>query len=223
MAKTKEPQYASFLELRDEKGMARFGLMSNQVWRDDPKRVTFTLSRYKFVAKMLSGKKRVLEVGCADGFASRIVRQEVNHLTAVDFDPIFIEDARGLVDPKWPIDLAVHDMVEGPYPGVFDAVYAVDVFEHIDPRDERRFLQHMVTSLSDDGVAIIGIPSLESQTYASPISKTGHVNCKQGPEFERIMREYFRNVFMFSMNDELVHTGFSAMAHYLFAIACSKK
>ena len=49
----------------------------NYAWHTDPKPLTFLLARYKFVAKMFSGLARVLEVGCADAFATRIVRQEV--------------------------------------------------------------------------------------------------------------------------------------------------
>jgi hypothetical protein len=33
------------------------------------------------------------------------------------------------------------------------------------------------------------------------------------------MERHFRTVFIFSMNDEVVHTGFSPMAHYLLAVA----
>jgi len=43
--------------------------MTNQVWEDDPRRLTFLLARYKFVSKMLSGKKFVGELGCGDAFA----------------------------------------------------------------------------------------------------------------------------------------------------------
>jgi len=223
MAKTKEPQYVSFLELRDKKGLSRFGLMSNQVWHDDPRRMAFVLSRYKFVAKMLSGKERVLEVGCGDGFGSRIVRQEVGHLTAIDFDTIFIEDAKNNAESRWPIEFLVHDMLEGPVAGEFDGAYSIDVLEHIPPEKEGVFLQNICASLSADSALIIGIPSLESQAHASPISREGHVNCKKGPEFQELMRVYFDNVFVFSMNDEVVHTGFSGMAHYLFALCCGKK
>src|SRR5262249_47894355 len=35
-----------------------------------------------------------------------------------------------------------------------------------------------------------------------------------------LLEKYFAHVFIFSMNDEVVHTGFSPMAHYLFAL-CS--
>jgi len=30
-------------------------------------------------------------------------------------------------------------------------------------------------------------------------------------------------VFVFSMNDEVVHTGFYPMAHYLLAVACHRR
>ena len=73
-------------------------------------------------------------------------------------------------------------------------------------------------SLQDNGSAIIGMPSLESQEYASPSSRAGHVNCKSGEKFRALLLQYFDNVFLFSMNDEVVHTGFSKMAHYILAL-----
>jgi hypothetical protein len=67
------------------------------------------------------------------------------------------------------------------------------------------------------------MPSLESQVHASPTSRAGHVNCKTMPDLKKTMQKYFHNVFMFSMNDEVVHTGYHPMAHYLFALGASKK
>ena len=220
MARTVEPQYERCLEVSEQSGRTRLGLMSNQVWHDDPRRLAFVLARYKFVSKMLSGMPRVLEVGCADAFATRIVAQEVGSVTAVDFDPVFIDDVKARMDPKWPIDARVHDMLQGPVDGVFDAAYAVDVLEHIPADREGDFLANIVASLTDSGVLLVGIPSIQSQAYASPPSKAGHVNCKDGPGLRATMTRHFRNVFIFSMNDEVVHTGFHPMAHYLFAIAC---
>jgi SAM-dependent methyltransferase len=220
---TREPQYQNTIELRDKQGLTRFGLMSNQVWHDDPKRLTFVLARYKFVAKMLSGRNHVLEVGCADAFGTRIVLQEVNRLTAVDFDPVFVQDVLERMDERWQFKCHVHDMLEGPVPGEFDGVYALDVLEHILPEHEQQFVGNMARSLTEHGVLIIGMPSLQSQAYASPPSKAGHVNCKDYRDLRALMSQSFHNVFIFSMNDEVVHTGFPAMAHYLFALCCSKK
>ena len=208
MARTREPQYERCLEISEQDGRTTLGLMSNQVWHDDPRRLAFVLARYKFVSKMLSGMGRVLEVGCADAFATRIVAQEVGSITAVDFDPIFIDDVKARMDPRWPIDAA------------FDAAYAIDVLEHIDADQEDTFLGNVVASLTEAGVLLIGIPSIQSQAYASPPSRAGHVNCKDAPGLRSTMSRHFRNVFIFSMNDEVVHTGYYPMAHYLFALGC---
>lgn len=221
--RTQESQYQVLLELRERYGLGRMGLMSSQTWGEDPKRLLFLLARYKFVAKMLAGRKRVLEIGCADAFGTRVVQQEVGSVTAVDFDPVFIEATRAAVDERWPLDLRVHDMLAGPVGGPFDGAYALDVLEHIQPHDEDRFVDNVVGSLADPGVAVLGMPSLESQSYASPASKAGHVNCKSGADFKTLLERHFQYVFLFSMNDEVVHTGFHKMAHYLLALCCAPK
>jgi len=221
--KTREPQYQICLDIRDRQGLSQLGLMSNQVWHDDPKRLVFMLSRYKFVAKMLSGKRRVLEVGCADAFGTRLVLQEVGQVTAVDFDPVFIKDAIARMDDRWKFTCLVHDILEGPVAGTFDGVYALDVLEHIPREREETFVSNLTSSLTDYGTLIIGMPSLQSQAYASAPSREGHVNCKDHTDLKDLLLRFFHNVFIFSMNDEMVHTGFYKMAHYLMAMCCSVK
>jgi len=220
---TKEPQYELLLRVKEKHGVSRLGVMVNESWNQDPRRTLFTMARYKFVSKMFEGRKRVLEVGCADAFCTRLVQQTVGHVTAVDFDPLFIADVKERMDPHWSFDAFVHDMLAGPVPGSYDAVYALDVLEHIAPDQEDQFLQNSISPLEPHGVAIFGMPSLESQPYASPQSKAGHVNCKTMPDFKKVMERHFHSVFMFSMNDEVVHTGFYPMAHYLLGVACHRR
>jgi SAM-dependent methyltransferase len=205
---TREKQYDIALQYRDQQGLQTLGLMTNQAWQDDPKRLAFTFARYKFVAKMFSGFDRVLEVGCADAFATRVVVQDVKQLTAVDFDPVFVSDARTRMSERWKFDVFAHDLLAGPVSGTFDGVYALDVLEHIRPADEHRFLSNMIASLAPHGVMIIGMPSLESKTM---------------PDLRASLSKFFHNVFMFSMNDEVVHTGYHKMAHYLIALCCARR
>ncbi len=221
--KTRESQYQGHVTLRDEKGLSPLGLRANAVWYSDPKRLGIVLARYKFVAKMLAGKKRVLEIGCGDAWATRVVRQEVESVVAVDFDPVFVEDARRSSEAPWEFELAVHDILSGPMDGTFDAAYALDVLEHIYQSDEDRFMANIAASLTAPGVLILGLPSLESQLYASPGSKEGHVNCKTAADLKALCLKYFHDVFIFSMNDEVVHTGFYKLAHYLFALCVGKR
>lgn len=211
---TKEPQYSELLNAK----RVTMGLMSGHAYLNDPKRLSFTLSRYKFVSKMFAGFDRVLEIGCADAFGTPIVMKEVGKLVACDFDVAFINDGRRTHPFAGQIEFAVQNFIEAPVPQKFDGIFALDVLEHIDRKDEDTFLGNVRASLKDDGVCIIGMPSLESQSYASEISRRGHVNCKSGADLKRTLSRYFKRVFIFSMNDEVVHTGFESMAHYLIAM-----
>ena len=221
--KTREPQYQVLLEQHQNEGLEKLGLMSSQVWRDDPRRLVFVLARYKFVAKMFSGMGHVLEIGCADAFGTRVVAQEVKQVTAIDFDRLFVEQVNQNMSSRWKIECLVHDMMTQPLARGFDGAYAVDVLEHIPPEQEDQFVRNICTSLNSAGACLLGSPSIHSQAYASPQSKAGHVNCKDAPGLKTLMGKYFHNIFIFSMNDEVVHTGFTPMAHYLWALCCNKK
>ena len=223
MDKTIEKHDQCCVDFKEKYGLQTFGLMSSYVWIADPKRIVFLLSRYKFVAKMFSGFKNVLEVGCADAFGARIVNQEVAHLTAIDVDPVFIEDAKEKLREPYNFECAVHDILESPMSNNFDGIYSLDVIEHIPREKEDLFVSNIVKSLRPAGVVMIGTPSIQSQAYASQVSIDGHVNCKDHAQLKKLLSNYFHNVFIFSMNDEVVHTGFYPMANYLITLCCNKK
>jgi 2-polyprenyl-3-methyl-5-hydroxy-6-metoxy-1,4-benzoquinol methylase len=221
--RTKDPVNQPNIAFAEKRGAVSLGLLKSREWIEDPRRFLFSQSRYKFVSKMLSGRKRVLEIGCGDAFNAPIVMQEVRHLTVTDFDEEFIADAKARMPPEYAYEARVHNFLNGPLADTFDAAYSLDVLEHIDSAQERTFMGSIATCLTFDAIMIIGMPSLESQAYASPGSKAGHVNCKTGPDLKKLMETYFHSVFMFAMNDEVIHTGFHKMAHYLLAVAAHPK
>jgi len=223
MTSTKEIQYNDLLDDNQLNGEVKLGLTSGHTYRHDPRRLTFLLSRYKFVSKMFDGYKNVLEVGCGDGFGGTLVADTVNHLTGMDFDPLFIDNATMLRTEVDNRSFIVHDILEASLIQKYDGAYSLDVLEHISKRDENTYMKNILDSLESNGTLIIGMPSLESQRYASPQSRIGHINCKSGDELKAFCKNYFHNVFIFSMNDEVVHTGFSPMAHYLLALCTNPK
>lgn len=215
----KEAQYGIQFEELKQLGPVGLGPIASHSWRTDPRHLGFFLARYKFCAKMLAGKSSVLEVGCGDGFGMRVVLQEVESAVGIDFDPLFT---------RWAAEQAVHEVLRCSFvtlditqqvpSGRFDGAYSLDVIEHIPSHLENQFIRNICHALSPDGVCIIGTPNITSQPYASTISRRGHVNCKSAEELKILMSGYFDNVFLFGMNDEVLHTGFCAMAHYLFAM-----
>ncbi len=218
MRRTKDPVNQPNIVFNEERGHILLGILKSREWIDDPRRTLFSMTRYKFVAKMFSGRQRVLEIGCGDGFNVPIILQEVEHLTITDFCQEFIDDAKKQQTPEWPYEALLHNFMDGPLDNRFDAAYALDVLEHIDAKDEDKFIGNICQCLTDDAAFIVGMPSLESQIYASAASKIGHINCKTSPDMKALMEKYFHTVFMFSMNDEMVHTGYHKMAHYILAL-----
>ena len=216
--KTIELQFQAQIDRKEAKGTTSLGVKTSHTWNVDPRRLLFSFSRYKFVSKMFAGRCRVLEVGCGDVFCSRIVQQTVATLVAVDNDPLFIEDAIERMDEDWPFEAKTHDILTGPVDGDFDGAYALDVIEHIPPPKSDLFLTNIRRSLTQDGAVIIGLPSLSSQQHASELSCKGHVNCMDAPDLKTVIERHFRNVFIFSMNDEVLHTGFHPMSQYVFAL-----
>ena len=61
-------------------------------------------------------------------------------------------------------------------------------------------------------------PNKTAEQYASEWSRKAHVNLKTFDGLRDLGLAYFHNVFMFGMNDEVVHTGYGPMCHYLWAL-----
>jgi 2-polyprenyl-3-methyl-5-hydroxy-6-metoxy-1,4-benzoquinol methylase len=210
-------QFISEIIEHKEKPRIQLGMMSSHRWRMDPKVLLFSMARYKFVAKMLSNFKDVIEIGCGDCWGTQIVLQEVGNIRAFDLDPMLIEENLKHLGSDQ-IQIEQWDFCKTAVRPKAHAAYLLDVLEHIPLENEADFLHNIADSIRHDGVCIIGMPSLESQKYASVPSKKSHINCKSGPDLKKTLDTYFKNVFMFSMHDEVIHTGFLKMAHYLLAL-----
>jgi hypothetical protein len=216
-------RYAPMEEMTDTAPLT-LGSNTSAILLSDPKLLGFTAAKHKFVGKMFDGYGKVLEVGCMDGYGSLIVGSFVTALTAVDFYKPHIEQAKLHIAPHCRnVEFVGHDMLDGPIGGDFDGCFALDVLEHVDPDQERLFLHNVCESLRSRGVFIVGIPSLESQAYASAPNRAAHINCKTGADLKKLMEQYFDSVFPFSMNDEVLHTGYSKMSHYIINLCVGPK
>lgn len=195
----------------------------SEILTRDPKLIGFIAARHKLVAKIFQNCE-VLEIGCQEGFGTLFVAPYVKRVTCIDFYPPFIKGFHKYCGPHLPNAHAfLADILLEPIKGEFDGAYALDVLEHIDKKHEDRFWKNIKNSIKKNGKLIVGMPSLESQTYASRGSKIGHVNCKSGAALLKKAKMFFENVILISFNDEMMHMGFAPMSHYLVVICSGKK
>ncbi len=189
----------------------------------DPKHMCFVLSRYKFCSKMLKDKKRVLEIGCGDGFGIPIMAQAVGHLHCIDWEPRNIKGNAQRYPFIKNVSYQCLDASRETIDGQYDACFHIDVLEHLEPKQEKGFMENTCKALVDAGVLVVGTPNKAAARYATKRSSSQHINLKTEESLRCLVQKYFKNCFIFSMNDEVVHTGYSKMAHYLFAIGVGKK
>lgn len=188
----------------------------NVAWCKDPRSILFTFSRYKFVLKMLSAGDSVLEVGCGEGIGASLISSGGHTYTGIDRDPdkIAVAKSKALTGQ----DFSVFDILSEETSARYDVVFSLDVVEHIFPSAQDCFVRRIRDLLYPGGMFIVGSPSKESQVYASAVSKAGHVGLLSAEDQASLVGRYFRRVLRFSMNDEVIHTGFSPMSHYNFSI-----
>lgn len=191
---------------------------------NDPKHLVFTLARYKFVAKMLQNKKSIMEVGCGDGFGLPIVADVAEKYYAVDWDD---RNLNGIMRRLAYLKNVEYQCIDFnnqtmDIPNEIDAAFAIDVIEHIDPNKEDVFMRNIIHCITDkkSGTLILGTPNITASQYASELSALEHINLKSMHSLRNMMERYFYNVFTFGMNDEVIHTGYDKMCHYIWAIGC---
>jgi 2-polyprenyl-3-methyl-5-hydroxy-6-metoxy-1,4-benzoquinol methylase len=188
---------------------------------NDPKRLSFVLCRYIYAAELAGPRTSVLELGCSEGIGAHVLRGSSGTYFGVDMDKNAIETAHASFPDKQ-FTFTHADFLENKY-GAFDLVVSLDVIEHLDFSIEEKFWSTIRLNLATDGVGVIGTPNLTSQPYASAASKAGHINCFTYERLRETMAKHFRNVFMFGINDEVLHAGYGPMCHYLLALGMGKK
>lgn len=186
-----------------------------------PRRLLHLLSYYKFAAKMIGPGKRVLDVGSSEGIGTLVLAEHAAKCVGADIDADAIKTATStLASPT--LSFTCADVLQEPI-GAFDAVTCFDVIEHIYQDHELQFVDALCRNIEGHGIAVIGTPNITADQYASAHSRAGHVNLYSGERLRALCQERFRHVFLFSANDEVVHTGFLAMAHYLIALCAGPK
>lgn len=202
------------------------GPHSSYQWNNFRRHLLFTAARYKFAMKMIGNlyepnKKKILDLGCSDGFGTYYVAEFAKEVLGVDFDEEAIAYA---VEANESENIVFQlDNFLGKEYGEFDGIVSFDVLEHIYPEHEKEYMDTIMLNLKEDGALVIGTPSLETQKFSKENVAGAHVNVYKGEDLYDMLKQYFYNVYLFTQNDEVIHTGHLRMANYLIAVCAHKK
>jgi len=184
--------------------------------KNNPLMATIKLARYKFVAKILQSNDRALEIGCCDGVSTNFFSQYCKKIDGIDIDSQALMEARA----EFPhISFREADVTQLSADKKYDTILMIDFIEHIEKEDAIILLEKCKTLLTDRGMIVIGTPSKHFELYRAEHNKSHHKHEYYPDELREMLDDHFARTMMFSMNDEVVHTGNEKLAWYIFTIS----
>ena len=176
------------------------------------------LARYKFVARHIKTNDDVLEVGCGSGLGAILLGQHCRSVKGIDIKHQEIKEAKA-INPRSNVEYELMDFFELQASAKYDVVCSLDVIEHLTEQVAKKLIHKTTQHLHKNGMLVIGTPSLYCRDYQSELSRAAHIKLYDQKELVDLIETYYGRALAFSMNDELVHTGFSKLAWYYIIIA----
>ncbi|MBT8608422.1 class I SAM-dependent methyltransferase [Polynucleobacter paneuropaeus] len=189
-------------------------------YRDNPFDFYIILSRYKFAMRLLKKTHVIGDVGCGKGYGSVFLARHVKEVVALDYDEDLLRVNSGENIAVENLSFRKFDLLKPDVSlnGKFDAIVSMDVIEHFKRDKVDGVIAAYKNLLKDDGFAIIGTPNIASRPFASQRRLATHEFEYTPEEFEGDLAKHFKNVFLFSMTDEIVSTQFNKLSWYLMAL-----
>ena len=193
------------------------------VFNESPLDFFIILARYKFGTRFIKKTHKVIDVGCGHGLGSVFLSKYANEIIGVDLDKDLVETNNSNYKKIKNLQFKEFDLLKPSksFFNKFDVVVSMDVIEHFNKKKLGTVVDSYYNLLNSDGFAIIGTPNIASRPYASQRRIDTHEFEFTRDEFEKTLLKKFKNVFIFSMTDEVVSTSFPNMAWFFIAI-CTK-
>ena len=193
------------------------------VFNENPLDFFIILARYKFGIRFIKKTHKVIDVGCGHGLGSVFLSKYANEIIGVDLDKDLVETNNSNYKKIKNLQFKEFDLLKPSksFVNKFDVVVSMDVIEHFKKNKLGTVVDSYYNLLNSDGFAIIGTPNIASRPYASQRRLDTHEFEFTRDEFEKTLLKKFKNVFIFSMTDEVVSTSFPNMAWFFIAI-CTK-
>lgn len=192
-----------------------FGKRWQNDFQKDPKKLAFHFSRAKFASKIACQGKSVLELGCEEGMGAVLLGELASSYLGIDLNSDAINAAKQN-HPHGRYQFLSEEFLGKKY-GSYQVVVSFDFFKHL-RKGKDLFFSTILQNLSDDGIFILGCPSVISKEESLTLGISSESLQK---ELRLKLSSYFHQVFPFGMQDEIVHT--SPQANYYLFLSCHKK
>ena len=180
------------------------------------------LSYYKFASKLIGKEKRVLDVSCSEGLGSYILGKECGFAQGLDQDQEAIRSAQSNFSEDF-IKFDSLDFLKMSGKPEWDAIIHLGMTDPILPETGDALLEVTCLNLKPEALTIVCTPSQIANEFNSIALEKGQERFYYHESLEETMKRFFEFVFLFAVNDEVIHTGLMPLARYYIAVGCKKR
>lgn len=163
-------------------------------------------ARYKFVRTILKKNcKNILELGCGTGYGSAYLATQGYNVVAVDNDKKLRKYWENNYSDIKNLKFLIMENFKNHMK--FDCVLSLEVIEHLSKNHLNEYLDLVKNCiLPEKGIFICSTPKYLPMRERTENRKKNHIKEYKFDEFEKLLLKYFKNVFIFSQNDEIIST-----------------
>lgn len=198
--------WSQVLKLMGEERIPCLGAHSSYLYKNSPREFIGLMNYYKFAAKMIGFKKRVLDIGCIEGLGTWLLAVECGFAMGIDNSCKSVKRVSQIwKDPR--ISFKCADIFSLK-PSLWDAVVSFDVFKQIPRRHFRMFMSSIAGNIAEDGVGVFAAVNRNSYSFK---------------RLEQAVSKVFKYIFLFHMTNELIYAGYSKNAQHLIVLGCKRR
>ncbi len=215
-----QEQWQTVTDLMQAQSAISLGKTASYWYRHAPRKMLDSLTYYKFAAKLIGKSKKVLDVGCGEGFGTFLLGKECGWSKGIDSDSAAITIGKNNFTEEV-VQFAQEDIFKSASGEKFDAVVSFSTIEHISSESTRSFWRILSQQLKPEGLVIVGTPSPSSQVFSSTTKDP--INPYTHDRLEAEISSHFEYVFPFGANGEVIHTSSLSSAQYYIVVGCKQK
>ena len=161
-------------------------------WHEDAALAAEHLHRYAYASRIARGK-RVLDIGCGEGYGSAILAAHAAFVIGVDLDAATVAHAHRKYSNA-NLDFLLASASELPFSLRFDLAVCFEVLEHLE--DQIGMVAEIRRVLTPEGVLIISTPDKRTYTDEMGFENPFHVHELYLEELEELLRGQFSQIQM---------------------------